>query len=808
MTYKIVFSFIFLIQFFSFSQELGVKGMLTDTNKVPIPYANVVLLDSKNSEPQYGATTNESGTFYIQDVVKDTYTLKISYLGFKPFSKEININTLVDLGLVILEENREELEDVTIVAKRPTVKRYVDRLVFNVENSTLSNNNVLDVLKHTPGVIVHDGAISVKQTTPIVYLNDRRVYLSEREVVQLLEGTTANDIKSIEVITNPPAKYDAEGGSVLNIISNKNIAIGYHGSIYGNYKQGFQFPKYSLGTSHYFKTKKLSTYINYNISPRKDFRNNLESINFIQDEQIISSWETDYKRTRKTANQNINVNLDYEFDKNNRLGFSSNVLIAPRDYTKTNVNSNTEVFSASKVLDSTFNTENRSVDETYNMAFNADYIHKFDRAGEKINVSAHYTDYEFSSFQNVDTDYLFPDGVLIRNNRFQTFSNQKIKLYTGQLDYELPFDNGAQFETGMKVSKIESESVLDQYSFENEVNKNDLENSDVFIYDETNYAAYMSYANDWGAWSLKTGLRTEYTNIKGNSLSNKAITNNDYLKFFPSINILNRLNDENEIYVNYNRRIYRPKYTQLNPFKYFLNDNAYVSGNPNLQPQIDDVITLGYTFNTDYTFEIYYRIENDPILDIVFQDNEEKLLKYVSTNIDRSISYGLDFTTYTGITNIWNLYVLSSVFYYNNQYFALESDNSLIENDQWSFYGQAINYFSFLKDKSLTLDVGLTFISRIADGPSIISNRFGFDINLRKALWNNRASFNVGINDAFNTQNFTQTTKYLNQDIYLSSNMENRLLIVGFNYKFGNFNLKNNSKKIELQERERLGNAN
>ena len=148
--------------------------------------------------------------------------------------------------------------------------------------------------------------------------------------------------------------------------------------------------------------------------------------------------------------------------------------------------------------------------------------------------------------------------------------------------------------------------------------------------------------------------------------------------------------------------------------------------------------------------------------------------------------------------------MLSSLFYYDNQFFALESNNQLENIDRWSLYGQMVNYFSFLKDNSLTLDVSLLYISAFVDGPSVISDRFGLDINLRKTFWNNRASLNIGVSDIFNTLNFTQTTQYLNQDIFLDSRIENRLFTFGFNYKFGNFKLNSNKKEIDLNERDRL----
>ncbi|WP_406683869.1 TonB-dependent receptor [Seonamhaeicola sp. MEBiC1930] len=794
------------IIFFSISglaQDLVIKGYVVDEKSNPVVFSNVVLT-SENTIVS-GTTTLEDGSFIIENLDTGTFILKITFIGYEPFEKEIIINADTVLETIILKESVESLEGVTIVAKKPTIRRMVDRLVFNVENSTLSNDNTLDVLKHTPGVLVHDGAITIKNAAPTIYINDRRVHLSSDEVLQLLESTPANNIKSIEVITNPPAKYEAEGGAVLNIVTSKNIISGYNGSVFGNFKQGSEFPKYFFGTSHFFKTKKLNTYINYNIGPRKDYMHNNESIKFKDNSNnIISSWETDFKRTQETLNQNISVNMDYEFDNKNSMNFSSIILIAPRKNTKKTSNSTTEIFNSNGLLDSIFKTFNPRVDETFNLAFNLDYIHKFNREGETITFNVHHTNYDSSNFQNVDTDYLFPDSSLIRNNRFQTFSSQIIKLNTSQLDYTLPVDESAIFETGIKASHINSESKVMQYLFNNDVREEDFDNSDTFLYQESNLAAYLSFSKEWESWSLKTGLRAEKTDIEGNTIftNTKSIIN--YFKLFPSFHVTNRINDDNEFYLSYNKRIHRPRYNQLNPFKYFLNDNTYIIGDPNLKPRIDDVLTLGYNFNKDYTFELYYRYENNPVIQFIFQDNINNQVVYKNTNTDVSYTYGLDFMTYKQISRKWNLYVLSSIYYYNNKFYAQDDSSVLLTGEQWSFYMELTNYFNLLKDGSLNANVSYVLLTPTNDGPTDTSEMHGLNIDIRKSFWNKRASLSIGVTDIFDTQNYTARTNYLNQDAFLKSRVENRLFTVGFNYKFGNFKLKNNKRQIDLDERNRL----
>ncbi|MFI1743949.1 TonB-dependent receptor domain-containing protein [Thalassobellus sediminis] len=807
---KLPYLILFFFSALCFSQSYSIKGDLQDENGLPIAFANAILVDLDDINIIKGTITDEEGSFTLENLKPGDYIFKISFLGFKEYTTRVELDRDIDFETITLNETPQELNGVTVVAKRPTIKRLVDRTVFNVENSTLSNNNVLDVLKHAPGVIVGNDQITVKTKIPVVYLNDRRIYLSIEEVQQLLEGTSANNIKSIEVITNPPAKYDAEGGAVLNIITSKNIIAGYNGSVFGNFKQGSEFPKYSLGTNHFFKTKKLNTHINYTISPRKDFIFNNEYVNFINENNLVfSNWETDYRKTEKSTNQNINANIDYQINKNNSLGFSTNILIKPRENSKTNANSETSVFGSNQALDSIFNTSNRLVEETFNLAFTLDYLHKFKKEGEQISASWHHTNFDFSNFQDVNTGYFLPNtDVSFRDNRFQTFSGQKIKIYASQIDYELPIDEKSLFEAGVKISNIDSKSILNQFTFENNIKTENLQDSDTFLYDETNYAGYLSYAKDWESWSLKSGVRAEFTRVQGKSIATNQINSNNYFKLFPSIHLSNTLNDNHKLYFNYNRSIYRPRYSQLNPFKYFISDNTFISGDPNLKPQIDDEFTLGYSFFKEHSLEVYYRNESKPILLVVFQDNENNLIKYINTNIDQSVSYGIYYSFYHDLFKNWNMSFETQLFYYDNQFRAIESNDSIFKSNKWTTYFEITNYIYFLSNRSLNVDISYIYISPWAEGPSILSTRSSLDFSLRKTLWKNKASISIGVVDTFNNYNFIETSRYLNQDVRVKHRKESRLITFGFSYKFGNYKLSTNEKDVDINERNRINNKN
>ncbi len=218
--------FLLLCSFSGFSQH-SVEGRLLDPSRQPVAFANVILLNAQDSTSVYkGAVSSENGRFSLKEVEANDYLLKISFVGFRDLLQRITVPKNENLGDLVLREDTATLDEVSINYKNPSVKREVDRLVFSVENTTLSTGSSWDILKKTPGVILSGNSLMVRNQAVQVYINDRRVQLSASELQTLLENYSADNIKSVEVITTPPARYDAEGGAILNIVTSRSIAPG------------------------------------------------------------------------------------------------------------------------------------------------------------------------------------------------------------------------------------------------------------------------------------------------------------------------------------------------------------------------------------------------------------------------------------------------------------------------------------------------------------------------------------------------------------------------------------------------------
>lgn len=779
-----------------FSQDYAVSGTITDEANAPIDYANILVLKVEDSSIVSGTSSNSKGSFVLNNIKPDKYILKVSYIGFDDFVKNIHVANDLNVPIIKLKESSQNLDEVEITVAKPTLRKEVDRLVFNVANTALSEGNMLEMIRSTPGVLVIDNSILVKNTVPTVYINNRKVHLSSNELTQLLESSPANSIKSIEVITNPSAKYDAESGTVLNIVMSKNLITGYRGSVFANYTQGV-FPRYNAGINNFYKTKKLNIFANYSYTHSKINREGTEKINYLDNAVIDEHWDTKTNRNSKTKNHNFNLNLDYSFNDTNTLSLSANMLFLP-DFEYI-TKGETDVFNADQDKLYDFIANNFSEDKKHNLGFDLDYVHDFKDAS-KLAVNAHYTTYDYNREQTVKSQYFYTDLPSVES-AFNTMADQETSIYTSQIDYELPLGERSAFLVGIKSSFIKTESEINHFDIDgNNVTYNPIL-SDAFNYNEDILAAYLSYNKKWNKWSLSTGLRVEQTNIEGESPTTNQTNKQDYLKWFPTLNVSHSLGEKTSLYLNYKRSVERPNYQDLNPFRYFLNDNTIVTGNPNLQPAFVDHVVLGASFNDNHSIEAYYRYSDASFLELPSQDNDNNQFIYTPTNLDNSVEFGFDFSSYFEVTKKWSVYFVTSFYNVKDE---TKIDNDIVKKDTWSNYSVLSNDFSFLKDNSLSANFTIIYVGENQQGLQISSTRIVTDFLIKKTIFNKRATLSLGFSDLLNKQDFSVESKYKNQDNSRYFNLDNRYVKLGFNYKFGNTSLETNERTKERKERDRL----
>jgi hypothetical protein len=784
----------FVLSLNAFAQNFSILGKVVDAGNTPIELANVILLQGEEKNFLIGTSTDDNGYFNLVNLPEDTYFIKISFVGLEDFEQKIILNGNLDLKTIILKEASENLDEVTVVAKKPTITRKPDRLVFNVENTALVEGSTLGVLKSTPGVIVSEGAINIKSAPAAVYINNRKVQLTSEELMQLLESAPANSIKSVEVITNPPASFDADSGSVINIIMSKNIITGYRGTVFTNYTQGV-FPRYNAGTSHYFKNDKININLNYSYTNKKINRDQDDVVNFLDsNNEIDQIWKSNVNRNTWSTTHNLNLNFDYYIDDKTTLSFTSTGLLMP--YFKYKIKNQTDIFDANQNYDSSFTADNLSRDDKFNLGTDILLRHEF-RNKSSLTFNTHYTVYDYERDQSV-----FQDEVLdADDSEFNTLANQDTRIITSKIDYSMPIDDYSGFDAGIKYSNVNTESDITRVDIINDEEIVNNDNSDAFNYDENVLAAYANYNLSLGNWDFNLGVRAEQTNIKGESISLNEVNKQDYLKWFPNASLSHEISDDLDVYGSYKRSIARPSYTDLNPFTFFLNENTQVLGNPNLVPTYRDHYKIGVSFLKHFTIEAYYINYDGDIVELPRQDNETNIIAFTPTNLDKKVDYGFDFTfDYYPLDN-WNLNFITSFYNFKEE---VNFGNDFVELNQWSNYSVLQNNVSFLEDKSLNVNLTLTWVGKNIQQLQTVENRLFSELSITKSILNKRGVISLAIDDIFNFQDTDSSLRYLNQSSSSFVDSDNRFVKIGFRYKFGNTRLNTNERTTSEESRDRL----
>lgn len=790
---------IFLIPFFLFSQNPEISGVVEDIDGNPIEFVNVLLFSESGDTAIKGVVSEPDGTFKLTLPEEKSYNLKISFIGFK--TQTIQIAPPYNFIKITLEEDAESLEETVITATKPIIKKEAGKLVFNVENTSFTTGSTVNLLSKTPGVLVMGNTISIKNMPTTIFINGKRAYLSGEEIMSLLANLDASVVKQIEVNTNPSSKYDAETGAVLNIVTTKAVSVGYKGFVSSNYEQGI-FSKYRFTTAHFYKNNWLNLYGSYSYAPRKEYKKDEAKLRFFNpDNSEKSFWNNNFKRKTFIESHQANVVSDFTINTKQTLSLSVSALFTP--YKKYKNTMSGEIYNAAQQIDSSFTGFSKLNSDLHNISFNISHSLAIGKKGASLNTAANYIIYGNTQNQKVNTRYFDSNLNPLTTNVFNTEANQDTDVLVLQTDLSTPFAKGT-LETGVKYSNIQTDSGLDFY----DVNGNTLVIntmlSDQFNYKEQILGLYASYNKQWEKWELELGLRAENTDVTGDSKSLGIVNNQTYLDWFPTANLTHFLKNDNPISVSYKRSITRPRYQSLNPFKYFITDNSFNEGNPNLTPAIDDKITLSYSHNNKWFFDAYYWYTKNDLQLATFLDNPTQTVQQIDVNMLYNYQYSFDVMYASPLNAWWYTQISTSTFYMENKFYAIKSIPEKYSIHTVGFYASGFNRFTLKKDRTFFSDLTLFYMSNAIYGTQTYKNQFRINLSFWKSLWNKRASISVGVDDIFNTFNVPAQTKYYNQDFWFYAHPESRLFTLSFKYNFGNARLRDNNRSIQTDEGNRI----
>ncbi|MES2678718.1 MAG: outer membrane beta-barrel protein [Bacteroidota bacterium] len=771
---------------FSQTQPGKITGTCRDENSKPVEFANIVLYRMPDSVFVKGNISDEKGFFEIDNIASGDYFLKISGVTFEPFTSALHgisaEEPILHLGDIALKQGSKTLNEVTISAEKQFIERKLDKIVVNVENSIVSaGNTVLEVLQRSPGVFVNEeSGITMKgKTGVIVMIDDKPTPLSGPDLVAYLKSIPASNIQAIELISNPSARYDAAGNAgIINIKFKKDKRQGFNGSATASYGQGF-YPKPSASANFNLREKNRNFFGSYSYTQPQNFTYFFINRKFFdQNRDLNSTFEQTSYTKAPSIGHNSRFGVDFYATKKTVIGVMLNGnWVGARREGKTDAT----ITDRNGHLDYTTKTSIFLNEKRFNGFGNLNFKHAFDSTGKELTADIDLGQFGSNTLQNIVNTNFSPAGAVLADTRLSTDQTGGITVRSAKMDYVHPFAKKHKLEAGVKSSFVSSNNDVKFYNVLNGLQIPDSDRSNHFIYNENINAAFMSLAMELSNWDFQGGLRTEHTNTKGKQIATGETFARNYISFFPNVVVNRKFREDNTLSLSYARRIERPSYRQLNPFKIFVDSYTYVVGDPTLKPVMTNVLEFNHTFKNKYVTTLSYTNSKHSITDIFVQDDASKISYQVPANIQHFEQYNFGVFIPVKIKKVLNSTISASV--YRNSYASSLLGGQL--QQVFTSWDMNINNVITLGNKGWSAELTGFYQSKMVWGLFYIKDLAQITAGIQKVSNNKNSVFKFSVSDIFRTNHIAVIVKYQNQDVVTERNWDSRVATFSYTYRFG-----------------------
>jgi len=779
--------------------QVKVTGKVQSTDNVPLPLATAYLMKVNSAVVLKAVITNESGEYQFTDVGPGSYLVEAKMIGYASNRSGSFAIAKSDhsLSVIQLSNDSRKLQEVTVEGKRPMVESKPGKLILNVENSPLAaGNNALDIVQRAPGVSLdnNNNLQLMGQSGVAVTIDGRQTYMSGEQLLNFLKSTDGNQIKSVEVITTRAAKDDAEGAvGTINIVLKKNRMEGFNGAFNLTAGHGEKFRGNSSLSLNY-KRNNTTLFGSYAYSDEKSHRKlyidrvirNDGKKKYFEQKSTLDEDERNHSYRfgveQKTSQRNT---LTLQFNGSNNTEYNDND-------SRTNIGNAISVYDTILMSSSSF----KEVFDRYSANLNNEF--KIDSNGRKLTVDLDWSKFRSSKRVAYRNQYFDPSMQPI-----SPLENERsgmpigIDIYVAKFDYEHPLSKKSKLEMGAKYSNVKSDNdLLFEKLQKDSLWVNDTTRTNHFVYKEQIVAGYLDYNTSIGKWSLKAGLRGEYTMSDGNSITKDKRVKRDYFQLFPNANLTYSLNENHILSLGYTRKVTRPNYRQLNPFDYYIDKLTFERGNPYLNPQFSNEYTLNYTLLQRYNVTLGVNDVKDAIVESMGQDSVKDETWVIRENLGRNLNSYLNLNIPVTVSKIWSM---------NNNitgiYFDFDGMISGIPVKRKSFLVQANSMHTLKLNKSLTANVNLRYFSPFKYSVYDLEGRWDMEVGATKTFKDQRSSLKLAVSDLFNTGNQNLFTTFGEFDSKIKQRQDRRVVRLTYSYKFGN--LKNNYRKKDTSNEEK-----
>ncbi|MBP6688062.1 MAG: TonB-dependent receptor, partial [Lacibacter sp.] len=760
----------------------------------------------KDSSLVKAAITDKSGVYSFESVKEGAYLLGITSVGYQQKISgliEVKEGAEITVPSFSMLPEAKGLKEVTVTAKRPMFEQKADKLVVNVDASpTNAGANALEVLEKSPGITVDkDGNISLKGKAGVqVFIDGKPAYLSGADLANYLRNLQGPQLDQIEIMTNPPAKYDAAGNSgIINIKTKRTLQFGYNGSVTTGYTQG-RYQRYTNSFTFNYRKNKVNLFANGNYNARNSFQelNIKRSFSDKTTKDILYLFEQETQMIHKNRSLNGKVGLDFFATKKTTFGITANGFHSPGKFIS---GSDINIFSPDHTLLSKTIGKADNSSTWKHFGTNLNFRHVFDTTGREISADIDHLRYNAANTQSLVNSYVDLNQPKMPDTLYGILP-QNIYIYSAKVDYVHPFKKGLKFEAGFKTSFVETDNVARYDSLINNTMMLDSARRNDFVYKENINAAYINFSKQLNKKiSAQVGLRLENTTAKGNStgyayddVNEKFVEfdttfNLNYTQLFPTAYIQYTINQKHSVGLNYGRRIRRPDYESLNPFVEFIDKYTYEQGNPNLKPQFSHNIELSHTYKGFLTTTFNYTNTNN-IIQEVLEQNEQKTQSYIKrANIAKQQQLGVAVSAFKQIKK-WNGNIYVNVF--NNQFEGLVNGD-FVKLSSTTMVLSASNSYKFGKD--WTTEISGFYRTAGYEGVFNIKALGELNFGVSKPVLKGKGTLRLSVRDILWTQAAKGEIKYGMVNANFQQRRDSRTVGMTFTYRFSKGKINGNGRR-------------
>jgi len=762
----------------------SITGSVLNINGLTVPGVTVNLLRQEDEVLVKAEFTNEEGVYLFEQIPAGNYLIVLEHYEYALYRTEpLVLSQNLNFETIYLDERTVDLDEVAITVQRPFIEQHFDKTVLNVSQS-ISNagNTALEVLEKAPGLVIdqNDNIRMRGRAGVIVMIDGRPVPMSGTDLANLLRSMPSDTVDKIELITNPSAKYDAAGNAgIIDIKMKKDNRIGTNGTLNSSVGTGRHF-KTSQGLQFNHRNRKVNIFGNYNYANRGEFTDLDIYRQFISNGEVTGGYDQQNRFKYGLKSHTARLGADYDISSNTIIGISANGVIS--DFERNNKNRSLVLDEYLDAL-SYFLTQGNSGNSRRNGGINLNFKHTIDTTGREISADLDYIVYSNSDIQDYRTTYFDLSNTPTRDPYLlHGRLGGDLKIRSAKADYSQPFPLiKGNLEAGFKSSLVNSDNDLKFYDRSNGGNQLDENISNRFLYSENINAAYLNLNTSREKFSAQLGLRVENTNAKGDQITTGEKFNRKYTQLFPSGFVGYKMNDNHEFGLSLSRRINRPTYNQLNPFKSFLDPSTYTAGNPFLNPELSYALEFTHTLKQSFVMKFNYSRTEDVILNVLSLDpDQEQVVVQTNRNLAKLDYYSFTVSAPFSIGSWFNSINSANVYY---GLFRGNLVNTDIDDGRVSFEFNSNN--SIKLSDSWRAEVIGTYVSRELFGFFDVDHIWSISGGVQKQFWDNKANLRLNISDAFYTRKVRATTVLTDYSESYFQVRDTRVVNLSFSYRFG-----------------------